>query len=196
MTHGGERRRAFARGRALWQIAAVAARDPKLRPYRAAAWIAYFGVIALLAVLVVGSIARNLWGRPRPVAATGAVPTRSALRLCLADLEALYREQNERAWALGAGFEAPDPLRAWADWARGWEERLEDLSDRCRLDVTDPGERWHAERTEMAAARDALLALHRVYNAQVNRFAEEHADLAHAAAESMAHARRAVAAAH
>ena len=40
-----------------------------------------------------------------------------------------------------------------------------------------------------AAARDALLALHRAYAAQVLRFRQEHGDLAQAAAEALAHAR-------
>jgi hypothetical protein len=110
----------------------------------------------------------------------------------MADLETLYREQNERAWALGTEFEGPDPLSTWRLWSPKWEERVEDLSDRCRLDETSSGEEWLAERTEMAAARDAMLALHRAYNAQVNRFAQEEGDLARAATEALSHAREAV----
>ena len=47
-------------------------------------------------------------------------------------------------------------------------------------------------RGELAAARDAMMALHRVYVAQVNRFAKEEGDLAQAAAEALAHARESV----
>jgi hypothetical protein len=170
----------------------VPARDPRFRPYRVALWVLYFGVIALLVTLFVTSIARDLRGRPRRAAPAGALPTRTALRVCFTDLEALYREQNQRAWALGAGFEGPDPLAQWAYWAPRWEEQVEDLSDRCRLDVTAPKEEFLEERTEMAAARDAMLALHRAYTAHVNRFAQEDGDLARAAAEAMAHARESV----
>ncbi len=180
------------RSGARWQIAPVPARDPSLRPYRAAAWVVYFSVIVVLGVLVVGSIARNLWSRPRHPAPSGALPTRAALRVCLSDLEGLFQEQNQRAWALGMEFEASDPIAAWSEWSREWEERVDDLSDRCRLDETRPGEAWLEERTEMAAARDAMLALHRAYRAQVNRFAQEQGDLARVAAEAMAHARRSV----
>ncbi len=183
----------FTADRDLGRLPPVPARDPRLRPYRIAAWSVYFGIIALLAVLVVGSIARNLRGRPRHPAPTGALPTRAALRVCLGELEALYQQQNQRAWALGTEFEGPDPLRTWTEWSRHWEEDVDDLTDRCRLDVTTPGERFLEERTEMAAARDAMLALHRAYTAQVNRFAQEEGDLARAAAEALAHARRAVA---
>jgi hypothetical protein len=43
----------------------------------------------------------------------------------------------------------------------------------------------------MAAARDAMLAMHRAYSAQVNRFADEQGDLARAAAEALRNAREA-----
>ena len=139
---------------------------------------------------MVSSVARHLRGTPRPAPA-GALPTRAALRLCLADLEGLYREQNERAWALGSEFEGRDPLATWNAWARRWEQRVDDLADRCRLDAPDRGE-GARERGDLAAARDAILALHRAYQAQVNRFAQEEGDLAQAAAEALANARRAV----
>jgi hypothetical protein len=153
-------------------------------------WVAYFAVTFLGIGIMAFSVARHLRGPPRP-ALSAELPTRAALRLCLADLETLYREQNERAWALGAEFEGPDPLGTWNTWARKWERQVEDLGDRCRLDATGKGEGYH-ERTELAAARDAVLALHRAYQAQVNRFAQEEGDLANAAAEALAHARQAV----
>ena len=179
-------------GASLWQSAAVPPRDPRLRPYRLAMWIAYFAVIAVTGTFFLASVLRDLRGRPRQPAPAGAIPTRSALRACLVDLEGLYREQNERAWALGTEFEGPDPLATWTAWAPKWLERVEDLADRCRLDVTTRGEEFLAERTEMAAARDAMMALHRAYNAQVLRFAMEEGDLARAAAEALAHARDSV----
>ena len=178
--------------RVVWQSAGVPPRDPRLRPYRLAMWILYFGVIVVVGALLLTSIVRDLRGRPRQPAPTGAIPTRAALRTCLVDLELLYRDQNQRAWALGTDFDGPDPLATWTAWAPRWLQRVDDLSDRCRLDVTTRGEEFLEERTEMAAARDAMLALHRVYNAQVLRFANEEGDLARAAAEAMAHARRAV----
>jgi hypothetical protein len=170
----------------------VAPRDPKLRPYRTAAWILYFSTIAVAVGFFVVSVVRTLRGRARraPPVATSAIPTRATLRVCMDDLDGLYVEQNQRAWSMGSHFEGAAPLATWRDWSPRWEERVEDLSDRCRLDVAK-GE-WAAERAEMAAARDAMLALHRAYTAQVNRFADEHGDLARGAAETMAHAREAV----
>jgi hypothetical protein len=173
-----------------WQIPGVAARDPSLRPYRAGAWVLYFTAISVAVGLFVSGVVRNLRGRPRraPVtAATGNLPTRASLRVCMDDLDAMYQEQNQRAWALGTHFEGVDPLRSWTDWAPRWEDQLNDLADRCRLDASSGD--WARERAEMAAARDAMLALHRAYTAQVNRFAEEMGDLARAAAEAVHHAR-------
>jgi hypothetical protein len=166
-------------------------RDPRLRPYRVALWILYFAVVLVGIGLMATSIGRTLHGASRPSGhAQGPLPTRAALRVCLTDLELLYREQNQHAWALGAGFEGRDPIGAWHVWARAWEQRVADLSDRCRLDAG--GGEDAAARSELAAARDALRALHRAYTAQVNRFAQEQSDLANAAAEALAHAREEV----
>lgn len=165
-------------------------RDPRLRPYRFALWVLYFVVLAVGVGILMLSVARHLRGPPRP-RADATLPTRAALRLCLADLETLYQEQNQRAWALGQEFEGKDPLGTWNDWARGWERRVADVSDRCHLDSSSRGE-GSRERAELAGVRDAVLALHRAYQAQVNRFAQEEGDLARAAAESLAHARQAV----
>jgi hypothetical protein len=173
-----------------WQIPRVPGRDPRYRPYRFAMWVVYFAATLLGVGIMVYSVARHLRGPPRP-APSLELPTRAALRLCLQDLEGLYREQNQRAWALGAEFEGPDPLGTWNTWARRWERQVEDLGERCRLDASDKGEGYR-ERTELAAARDAVMSLHRAYQAQVNRFAQEEGDLANAAAEAMAHAREAV----
>jgi hypothetical protein len=168
----------------------VPPRDPRLRPYRSALWIAYFAVVLLGIGLVSLSVARSLRGPSRSTRTAGPLPTRAALRVCLGDLELLYREQNQRAWALGLEFEGPDPLATWNLWSHDWEKKVDDLADRCRLDSASGEDA--AARAELAAARDALLALHRAYAAQVNRFAQEEGDLAQAAAEALAHAREAV----
>jgi len=171
----------------------VATRDPRYRVFRIVAWLFYFGAIATLVGLFVASVVRSLSSHSRrpPVPVSTTLPTHASLRVCMDDLDVLYREQNERAWALGSRFEGRDPLSAWTDWAPHWEEQLDDVADRCALD--SPGGEWSSERADMAAARDAMLALHRAYTAHVNRFAQEDADLARAASEAMEHAREAAA---
>ncbi|HTP26967.1 MAG TPA: hypothetical protein VMK12_15100 [Anaeromyxobacteraceae bacterium] len=163
------------------------ARDPLLKPYRAALWAAYFFVLLAGIGLFSLSIVRNLRGPRRPPREEGPLPTRAALRVCFADLENLYREQNARAWGLGTEFDGPDSLSRWNTWAREWERKVDDLADRCRLDGASGEDA--AARSELAAARDALLALHRAYATQVNRFAQEQGELAQGAAEALAHAR-------
>ena len=178
-------------GPGMGQIPAVPPRDPRYRPFRMALWIAYFLAIGLPVGTLVQGIVRHLSGPHRP-AATGALPTRASLRVCVLDLEALQREQNERAWRLSGEVGAPDALAAFAGWSVQWEQRVEDLSDRCRLDASDPDPQGFGGREELARARDEVLRLHRVYRAQVNRFAQEGAEQARAAAEALQRARAVV----
>ena len=166
-------------------------RDPRYRPFRVTLWVLYFLAITIpVGTLVVG-IVRHLSGPHRP-AATGALPTRASLRVCVQDLEALEREQNDRAWRLGGEIGAPDALASCGAWSAQWEQRVEDLSDRCRLDASNPDPQGFGGREELARARDAVLRLHRVYRAQVNRFSQEGSDQARAATEALQEARAAV----
>lgn len=168
----------------------VSGRDPRYRPYRAFLWAVYFACVLLGVGLVIFSVARHLHAPRR--ASSGTVPTRAALRVCVSDLEGLFHEQHRRAWSLGSALEQARPFEDWNVWARGWESRVDDLSERCGLDVEDHRDGL-AARIEMAAARDAMRALHRAYTLHVNRFAEEQGDLVRGAAEALAHARAAVA---
>jgi hypothetical protein len=166
------------------------ARDPRLRPFRIALWVVYLTVVAVAIGLTVRSVVKSLRGPPRP---SVTLPTRAAVRVCLTELDGLNREQNEHAWKLGTDLaEGSDPVRRWQAWSREWEQRLDDLSSRCRLDTDDHG---FAGRAELAAARDAVLRVHRGYTLQVNRFAQEQAaltrdavDALHAAGAAVEHA--------
>lgn len=166
------------------------ARDPRLRPFRMALWAIYLTVVAVAIGLTVRSVVQNLRGPPRPSA---ALPTRAAVRVCLTELEGLNREQNERAWRLGTDLAAgSDAIARWQVWSREWEERVEDLADRCRLDVPDGDPQAFAGRRELAGARDAVLRLHRGYSVHINRFAQEQASLARGAADALREAHGAV----
>jgi hypothetical protein len=163
------------------------ARDPRFRPFRIALWIVYLTVVAVAIGLTVRSVVKNLRGPPRP---SVTLPTRAAVRVCVTELEALNRDQNEHAWRLGSDLaEGADAVRRWQSWSREWEQRLDDLSSRCRLDTEDQG---YPGRGELAAARDAVLRVHRGYMLQVNRFAQEQAGLARDAAESLRTAQAAI----
>jgi hypothetical protein len=173
------------------QSAGVPPRDPRYRPYRIALWVLYFALIAVSTGLTIASVVKHLRGPHRP-AAVGVLPTRAALRVCVTELEALHREQNERAWRLSEQIGEGDAVARFDVWSREWEQRMDDLADRCRLDAVDPDPQGFGGREELATARQAVLAVHRAYRAQVNRFAQEEADLAHRAAESLREARTAL----
>jgi hypothetical protein len=175
----------------LWHIPAVA-RDPRYRPFRIALWVTYLLVVGVSSGLAIRSIVKNLRG-PSPPAAAGELPTRAALRVCVGELEALHREQNERAWRLGTDAGEGDAVRRWQVWSREWEQRVRDLAERCHLDGSAPAPSEFGGREELARARDAGLAVHRGYAAQVSRFAQEEATLARAAAAALREARAALA---
>ncbi|HEX9401006.1 MAG TPA: hypothetical protein VF912_12925 [Anaeromyxobacter sp.] len=167
------------------------ARDPRLRPFRIALWAIYLTVVAVAVGLTIRSVVKNLRGPPRP---SVALPTRATLRVCVTELQALHLEQNERAWRLGAELgSGSDAVTRWQVWSREWEQRLDDLADRCRIDADEPGPPGFGGRRELAAARDAVLRLHRSYAVQVNRFAQDEANLARAAADALQAAQAAVA---
>lgn len=156
-----------------------------------ALWALYLTVLAIALAVVFTSIIRHLRGPHRP-AVTGALPTRAAIRVCVTELDALNREQNLRAWRLGDEIGEGDAVARWDTWSREWEQRMDDLADRCRLDARDPDPQGFGGRQELARAREAVLAVHRAYRTQVNRFAQESADLSRRAAAALQSAREAV----
>ena len=182
-------------GRPFGTVRASMARDPRYRPFRIALWAVYLTVVSVSIGLTIRSVVRNLRGPPRPSA---TLPTRTTVRVCLAELEALNREQHERTWRVGTELAdgadtGAEAVAHWRAWSQEWERRLDDLADRCRLDVDDPTPKAYPERPELVAARDAVLRVHRGYTLQVNRFAKDDLDLAHAADEALRAARAAVA---
>jgi hypothetical protein len=151
-------------------------------------WIAYLLAIALAVGAMVASIGRNLTGARPP--AKGALPTRAVARVCAEELDNLNRDLNQRAWKLGGEIGSADAVERFNIWSLEWEQRLDDLSERCRLDLSSGDPSDFAGREELALARDAVLALHRAYRSQVNRFAASQAELARAAAAAIETARQ------
>jgi hypothetical protein len=168
------------------------ARDPRYRPFRIALWVVYLTVVAISIGLTIRGVVRNLRGAPRPSA---TLPTRTTVRVCLSELEGLNREQHEQTWRLGSDLASgADAVDRWSIWSRKWEQRIEDLADRCRLDVADADAdaKAYPERRELAAARDAVVRVHRGYVLQVNRFALDDAEHAREAADALKAARAAI----
>jgi hypothetical protein len=170
----------------------VPPQDPRFRRYRTTLWIVYFLLIAIASVVVVASVVRNLRGPHRP-SRTGALPTRAVMRVCVTELDALNQEQNARAWRLGEDVGEGDAIARWQAWSQDWEQRVDDLADRCRLDASVPDPQGFGGREELRRAREAILELHRAYRAQANRFAQEDVSLARQATARLREAQRAVA---
>ena len=105
--------------------------------------------------VVVTSVVRNLRGPHRPPA-TGVLPTRAALRVCVTELEALHAEQNERAWRLADDIGEKDAIQRWEVWAREWEQRT--VRD-AMVPVT--------ELTRIAARTDLAEALRTMLRAEI-----------------------------
>ena len=126
-------------------------RDPTLRNYRIALY-ALFGVVcAVLFFLLLRSVASDLYGHSPP-----EVPQASPTA-CLEDVDRLYAQLSARAvQPAPGGLESGALAREWDLWPRRWEDEVERVSARCRLDSdSDPA------RRQIAAAVDALEELRR-----------------------------------
>jgi hypothetical protein len=127
------------------------ARDPTLRPYRVALYIAYGVFCAVLFAQLLRSVASDIYGHPPP-----AMPQASATA-CLEDVDRLYAQLAARAvQPAPGGLEAGALAREWDQWTRRWEADVAIVSSRCELG--DPKDDPHRL---LATAVDALEDLRR-----------------------------------
>ena len=151
------------------------ARDPALRPYRIAVYVVYGFLCALLFVQLLRSVIGDLYGH-RPAEAPLHSPT-----ACLDDLERLYNELSARAvQPAPLGLESGALSREWDAWSRRWEDDIERVSRRCRLQSPDPA--WAA----LAEALDGIEELRR----RISRTGADAAADARRVKESLASARK------
>jgi hypothetical protein len=129
----------------------VPARDPTLRSYRVALYIAYGAFCAVLFVQLLRSVASDIYGHPPP-----AMPQASATA-CLEDVDRLYAQLAARAvQPAPGGLEGGALAREWDQWTRRWESDVAIVSSRCQLD--DPRDDPHRL---LASAVDGLEDLRR-----------------------------------
>jgi hypothetical protein len=129
----------------------VQARDPTLRNYRIALYVAFGFFCAVLFFLLVRSVASDLYGHAPP-----SVPRASAAA-CLEDVDRLYAQLSARAvQPAPGGLEGGSLAREWDLWTRRWEDEVARVGARCKLDDDpDPALR------QLAAALDGLEELRR-----------------------------------
>ncbi len=151
-------------------------RDPALKPYRVATYLAYGLFCALLFFVLLRSVIGDLYGR-RTVTEKQASPT-----ACLEDVERLYSELSARAvQPAPGGLETNQLSREWDSWSRRWESEVDRVSQRCQLDApADTAGR------SLATALEGIEELRR----RLSRSGEDASANARQVKESLAEARR------
>jgi hypothetical protein len=154
------------------------ARDPALRRYRIGVYVAYGLVCTVVFVQLVRSVVGDLYGRKRDGVA------RESAMACLDDVEQLYGELSARAvQPAPRGLESGALSREWDAWSRRWEDDIEGVSERCRLESSsDPSSRHLAE------ALDGIEELRR----RLSRSGEDASADARKVKEALAEARKAL----
>jgi hypothetical protein len=149
-------------------------RDPALKPYRVALYILYGAVCMLLFAQILRSVVGDLYGRRTPDPA-GQTPT-----ACLEDVERLYGQISARAvQPAPGGLEGGALTREWDAWSRRWEDELDRVSQRCRLEG-EPGSR------PLGEALDGIEEIRR----RLSRSGADAAEEARRVKDALAQARR------
>jgi len=151
-------------------------RDPALKPYRIAMYCAYGALCAVLFLQLIRSVVGDLYGHRREATAQQN-PT-----ACLDDVERLYAQISARAvQPAPGGLEGGALAREWDAWSRRWEDDLDSVSQRCRLDSSGD-----AAARALSAALDGIEELRRV----LSRSGADAAEEARRVKEALAQARR------
>jgi hypothetical protein len=143
---------------------------PKNRPLRVTLWTVYgVATVYFCACLFVGVYwgAHVRLGRPPEPAPLASVDD-VARQGCERDLEALYRELNERLEATLLSRPARKSSAEWEEWSPSWRARLLAAGARCRLHEGDaPG------TVELHRAFRQLSEVHRHYTTLAVQYAKE-----------------------
>ena len=151
-------------------------RDPALKPYRIAMYCAYGAVCAVLFVQLIRSVVGDLYGHRREATAQQN-PT-----ACLDDVERLYAQISARAvQPAPGGLEGGALAREWDAWSRRWEDEVDAVSSRCKLD--SPAD---AASRSLSDALDGIEDLRR----RLSRSGEDASADARRVKDSLADARR------
>ena len=151
-------------------------RDPALKPYRVAVYLAYGLFCGLMFFVLLRSVIGDLYGR-RTVTEKQASPT-----ACLEDVERLYSELSARAvQPAPGGLETNQLSREWDSWSRRWEGELDRVGQRCQLETSrEPA------RRALSDALDGIEELRR----RLSRSGEDASEDARQVKQSLAEARR------
>jgi hypothetical protein len=121
-----------ARGRKTEPVSAPDPRkDPRYRPYRAAAYGLYFTVVVAFCLVIIVSVVRSVAAMtPRKQPAAEQVLT---YQECLQGAEALWSQLEAERERLVRTAPAHEVGRQWMDFSTPWLEQLRSLEARCAL---------------------------------------------------------------
>ncbi|MBL8920746.1 MAG: hypothetical protein JNJ54_17920 [Myxococcaceae bacterium] len=105
--------------------------DPRLRPFRGAAWALYLVVSVGFSSLVIFSVTKSVFemspGRPE------AVPVQTPA-VCASRLTALFEELEAERRNLSSIGKAAEADQRWMTFRNGWMVRMRALEAECALD--------------------------------------------------------------
>lgn len=114
-------------------MAAPDPKDPRFRPYRAAAWALYLVVAVGFSLLVTVSVYKSVLemtpDRPRVAGETLTVAQ------CVEEARSLWDELELRRRNLGAAEQARHVDQAWSDFRMSWLRREREIEARCAVDA-------------------------------------------------------------
>lgn len=110
---------------------AAPAPDPKLRPFRGAAWAFYLFVSVGFSSLVIFSVTRSVFemSPDRPRASSVQAPA-----VCASRLRTLFDELEAERRNLSTSGKAAEADQRWMTFRNGWMVRMRALEAECALD--------------------------------------------------------------
>jgi hypothetical protein len=155
----------------------VATRDPSLRPYRIAVYVAYSVIALVSCTLIFRSVVTDLFGRGPQAQARPATPA-----ACLDDADRLFAAISARAaQPAPRGLDSEALALEWDRWSRRWEDDLAEATSRC-------GRAEGPARDHLSTALDDLENLRR----EIGRSGQETSAAALRVKDELAAARLAV----
>ncbi len=109
-----------------------AAKDPRFRPYRVAAYLVYLAVVIAFSSLIIVSVVRSVIAMTPPKLA--ASDTTLTVGECLERGDALWTELDRRRRDLGDRERASAAGDDWAEFRLSWLRRLREADSRCALE--------------------------------------------------------------
>jgi hypothetical protein len=143
--------------------APVTQKDPKLRPFRVAAYALYLGVVGTFSVLVIVSVIRSVWAMSpgRPEVRGETLPT----RVCLQQADALWQKLEGERRTFSDAKNASTLVEGWQRFRLAWLRELREAQARCGTEAP--------ERAQLARVFDRLERVADLYTTSATQYGGE-----------------------